>query len=88
MNNVLKAYAGKNKHHWATFAKLAQWSMCSTPRKDRGNKSPYEIVTGLKPHGPLDAVFERFSPESLTAPKSQEAPLDLNLVPPWVHIQA
>ena len=66
INNVLKAYAGKNKHHWATFSKLAQWSMRSTPRKDRGNKSPYEIVTGLIPQGPLDAVFARFSPESLT----------------------
>ena len=66
INNVLKAYVGKNKHHWATFSKLAQWSMRSTPRKDRGNKSPYEIVTGLKPQGPFDAVFEKFNPDKQT----------------------
>ena len=64
INNVLKAYVGrqgKHKDQWATFSKLAQWSMRSTPRKDRGNKSPYEIVTGLKPQGPLDAVFAKFN---------------------------
>ena len=66
VNNVLRAYAGKNKHHWATFSKLAQWSMRSTPRKDRNNKSPFEIVTGMKPQGPLDALFARFSPDVLS----------------------
>ena len=66
INSVLRAYCGKNKYHWATFAKLAQWSMRSTPRKDRNNKSPYEIVTGLKPQGPFDSVFEKFSPDKQT----------------------
>ena len=26
INSVLRAYCGKNKYHWATFAKLAQWA--------------------------------------------------------------
>ena len=37
--------------------------MRSTPRKDRGGKSPYEIVTGLWPQGPLQSLKERFNPE-------------------------
>ena len=66
INNVLRAYASKNKDQWATFAKLAQWSMRSAPRRDRGGKSLYEIVTGLKPQGPLDAVFAKFNQENLS----------------------
>ena len=41
--------------------------MRSTPRKDRGGKSPYEIVTGLKPQGPLDSVFSKFNRENLSS---------------------
>ena len=40
--------------------------MRSTPHKDRGNQSPYEIVIGLVPQGPLDAVLEKISPEKLS----------------------
>ena len=49
INQVLAAYAGDNPGQWARRAKLAQWVMRATPRSDRDGKSPYEIVTGLKP---------------------------------------
>ena len=62
INQVLAAYAGDNPGQWARRAKLAQWAMRATPRSDRDGKSPYEIVTGLKPQGPLNAVFERVRP--------------------------
>ena len=33
--------------------------MRATPRKDRDGRSPYEMVTGLRPQGPIDHVYEK-----------------------------
>ena len=57
VNRILKAYTDKHPEDWATFAKMAQWAMRSTPREDRQGLSPFEIVTGLRPQGPLDHFF-------------------------------
>ena len=40
--------------------------MRATPRADRDGKSPFEIITGLRPQGPLSEVFSRLSPEKRT----------------------
>ena len=40
--------------------------MRATPRADRDGKSPFEIITGLRPQGPLSDVFARLSPEKRT----------------------
>ena len=63
---VLRAYSSTHKRDWNTLMKVAQLAMRSTPRKDRGGKSPHEIVIGLLPQGPLQGVLERFDPEKLS----------------------
>ena len=40
--------------------------MRATPREDRNGKSPYELVTGMKPQGPLSRVFEKVSSKTLS----------------------
>ena len=66
INRILRTYCADHLTQWARFAKLAQWSMRATPRADRGGKSPYDIVTGLRPQGPLEDVFAKLSPETLS----------------------
>ena len=66
INSILKAYSLDHPKKWARYAKLAQWCLRATPRADRDNKSPYEIITGRKPQGPIDAVFKMTSTKKLT----------------------
>jgi len=66
INRILRTYCADNPSQWARFAKLAQWSMRATARADRNGKSPYEIITGLRPQGPLEDVFSKMSPNTLT----------------------
>jgi len=40
--------------------------MRATPRADRDGKSPYEIITGTRPQGPLEEVFSKLSPSKQT----------------------
>ena len=61
LNAMLATYAETYPESWPTWMKFCQWSVRSTPRADKGGFSPYELVTGLKPHGPLHQVFERFN---------------------------
>ena len=62
-NNVLKAYA--NKKEWGRWVKVAQWAMRCSPQPNRCGYSPYELVTGLKPQGPLDRLWKRFEVKSI-----------------------
>ena len=41
--------------------------MRATPRADRDGRSPFEIITGLKPQGPLNRVFDRVRDVTLAA---------------------
>jgi len=66
INSILKAYSLEHPRKWARYSKLAQWCLRATPRADRDNKSPYEIVTGRKPQGPIDAIFKMTSSKKLT----------------------
>ena len=66
INNTLAAYARENPGHWAKRAKLAQWAMRATPRADRDGRSPFEIVTGLKPQGPLQRIFQNVTRDTLS----------------------
>ena len=65
INTTLAAYARDNPGSWAKRAKLAQWAMRATPRADRDGRSPYELITGLKPQGPLHRVFQKMSREAM-----------------------
>jgi len=64
---VLAAYASRRPDSWARWARLAQWSLRATPRSDRGGRSPFELVTGLQPQGPLSTVFAKINDTALAA---------------------
>ena len=36
-------------------------------RVDRDGRTPYELVTGLLPQGPISSVCQKLSPDTLTA---------------------
>ena len=40
--------------------------MRATPRRDLGGRSPYEIVTGMRPQGPLETLLGKRSSKSFT----------------------
>ena len=79
INNVLAAYCGQYPGQWSRWIKLAQWAMRSTPRADRCGKSPYEIVTGLIPQGPIDELFAKNTDTRFVDPSSYVAALHENL---------
>ena len=66
INQVLRSYVEKYPHSWAKWARVAQWCMRATPRADRAGRSPYEIVTGLRPQGPIARLLERQKEVKLT----------------------
>ena len=59
IQSVLRAYAASMPETWATYVKFAQWALRCIPREDRMGRSPYEIVTGLKPQGISQHLFEK-----------------------------
>ncbi len=65
VNTTLAAYAQSNPAEWARRVKLCQWAMRATPRGDRDGKRPLEIITGLKPQGSLNRIFEKVSNSAL-----------------------
>ena len=79
INNVLAAYCREFPTEWAKWIKLAQWSMRSTPRADRDGKSPYEIVCGLVPQGPVRDFFAKTRGTRFMDPASYVASLHENL---------
>ena len=79
INNVLAAYCRQFPGQWSRWIKLAQWAMRSTPRADRCGKSPYEIVTGLIPQGPIDELFAKHANTRFVDPGSYVAALHENL---------
>ena len=40
-------------------AKVAQWLIRATPVARLQGRSPYEVVTGMKPQGPMEGVLRR-----------------------------
>ena len=42
---------------WDRIAPIFQWSVRTTCKLFSGNFTPYEIITGLKPRTPLDALL-------------------------------
>ena len=68
VNNILAAFASKHPSGWSRWAKLAQWCIRCTPQPNKANKSPYELVTGMIPQGPIDALFAKVGAASVTDP--------------------
>jgi hypothetical protein len=79
INHTLAAYVKKYPETWPRWTKLAQWCMRATPRKDRNGKSPYEIVTGLVPQGPMDQLFKRFDSTKIIGVSDYVSGLKANL---------
>ena len=67
INTILSTYCERHGYSWARFSKLAQWALRATPRAELGHRSPYEVITGLRPQGPMDALLARMSAKTLSA---------------------
>ena len=68
VSNIIAAYTSRNPRSWARWTKLAQWLIRATPQPDRGGKSPYELVTGMLPQGPLDRIMEKLTNKKSLTP--------------------
>ena len=79
INRVLLAFAAKYPDTWSRYVKLAQWSLRATPRADRGGHSPYELVTGLVPQGPLNELFRKIGGAKVQNPSDYVADLQRHL---------
>lgn len=60
-NNILPVFSWRG--HWSHWVKVAQWVMRASWRPDRGVLRLYELVTGLKPQGPLGDLWRSVPPE-------------------------
>ena len=68
VNRTLAAYSARYPTTWAKHVKLAQWAMRATPRADRADRSPFELVTGLRPQGPCDVLFRKLGEANIQGP--------------------
>ena len=66
INAILKAFCNSYPESWPRVFKYAQWALRATPRADRMDRSPYELVTGLKPQGLSDQIFRKLSGKSIS----------------------
>jgi hypothetical protein len=57
---------------WPSLLPLIQYSINHAPRKDKGGFSPVEIMTGLKPSHPLDAILTPITKEFSSKPIAPE----------------
>ena len=76
---MLSAFCHQYPGQWSRWIKLAQWAMRATPRADRCGKSPFEIVAGLLPQGPVDELFAKHAGTRFVDPASYVAQLHENL---------
>jgi hypothetical protein len=53
----LRLETGTPVKDWPSLLPMIQFALNHSPRKDKGNLSPFEIMTGRKPNSPLDACF-------------------------------
>ena len=65
IQSVLRAYAAALPEEWARYVKFAQWALRCIPREDRMGRSPYEIVTGLRPQGISQHLFEKLKGKTI-----------------------
>jgi hypothetical protein len=47
-------------HQWRSLLPMIQFALNHSPRKDKCNLAPIEIMTGIKPSNALDAIFAPF----------------------------
>jgi hypothetical protein len=53
---------------WLSLLPMIQFALNHSPRKDKCNLSPIEIMTGIKPSNALDAIFAPFNTNFSTKP--------------------
>ena len=54
VNDTLRICTKAHPKRWGRYVKIAQWIWRSTPRPELNDRSPFEVVTGLKPQGPME----------------------------------
>jgi hypothetical protein len=57
---------------WRSLLPMIQFALNHSPRKDKGNYSPVELMTGIKPSNSLDALFAPFNTKFSSKPLSLE----------------
>jgi len=57
---------------WKSLLPMIQFALNHSPRKDKCNLSPVEIMTGIKPSNALDAIFAPFNTKFSAKPLSME----------------
>ena len=70
LNRILASYASAHPERWVRWLPLAQWCLRATPLRNRSWKSPFEIITGMLPQGPIEDVFRRLEPGKFLDPGS------------------
>ena len=68
INRILASYCASHPEQWSRWIPLAQWSMRATPLAYRSGQSPFEMITGMLPQGPIDSVFNRLEPGKAMEP--------------------
>ena len=56
VNNVVKGLVQEHPEEWEKMLPFAECILRCSPMADLGNRSPYEVVTGLKPKMPVAMV--------------------------------
>ena len=59
LKHVLSGPCAEKPHLWTLRTRMAQWAVRSTPCRELNGRTPFEVVTGLKPQGPLHELFHR-----------------------------
>jgi hypothetical protein len=57
---------------WKSLLPMIQFALNHSPRKDKCNLSPVEIMTGIKPSNALDAIFAPFNTKFSAKPITME----------------
>jgi hypothetical protein len=65
LNALLRKLSAEEGENWHRLVAITQWTIRTTPKPSLGGYSPYEIITGLKPFNPMDALLH---------PKAKEIP--------------
>ena len=55
--NMLCKTFMENYKDWDLIAAIFQWTIRTTTKLANASYSPYEVITGLKPRSPIDALF-------------------------------
>ena len=56
---MLRTYTQKFPRTWDLYVPMAQWCLRATPRDKLAGRTPFEVICGMVPQGPLEAVLRK-----------------------------